>query len=442
MKTNSLKRSVLAVAMSLGMLAAGQAWAAEQFIPIPSYRVGPYASGGSKYYGGLIDYINLVNAKEGGVGGVKLTYEECETEYKNDRGVECYERLKAKGEAGASMFNFMSTGITYATMDRASQDKIPLVTIGFGRADAKDGSVFPYVFPLITSYWSQASAKISYIGQRLGGMDKLKGKKIVNLYHGSAYGKETMPVLEAFAKKYGFELVNVEVPAPGTEQQSQWLEIRRQQPDFVILRSWGVMTPAAIKAAAKVGFPRDKIVAVWWGGSEEDVIPAGEAAKGYIAGSFASDGVGFPVIQDIQKTLYANGKGNLSDQAAIGTVNYNRGVIGGIMMVEAIRVAQGKFGKKALNGDEVRWGLEHLDLSPARLKALGAANMIPGVKTSCGNHEGSGYTRFMQWDGKAWKPASGWIAPDNSVLDPLVKASAEKYAKEKGITPRDCSKEK
>ena len=61
----------------------------------------------------------------------------------NDRGVECYERLKAKGEAGASMFNFMSTGITYATMDRASQDKIPLVTIGFGRADAKDGSVFP-----------------------------------------------------------------------------------------------------------------------------------------------------------------------------------------------------------------------------------------------------------------------------------------------------------
>lgn len=148
------------------------------------------------------------------------------------------------------------------------------------------------------------------------------------------------------------------------------------------------------------------------------------------------------MIQDIQKTLYANGKGNLSDQAAIGTVNYNRGVIGGIMMVEAIRVAQGKFGKKALNGDEVRWGLEHLDLSPARLKALGAANMIPGVKTSCANHEGSGYTRFMQWDGKAWKPASGWIAPDNSVLDPLVKASAEKYAKEKGITPRDCSKEK
>jgi branched-chain amino acid transport system substrate-binding protein len=298
------------------------------------------------------------------------------------------------------------------------------------------------VFPLVTSYWSQATAKIQFIGQRLGGMDKLKGKKIVNLYHGSAYGKETLPVLEAMAKKYGFELVNVEVPAPGTEQQSQWLEVRRQQPDFVILRSWGVMTPAAIKAAAKVGFPRDKIVANWWGGSEEDVIPAGEAAKGYIAGSYAADGKSFPLIQDLEKTLYAQGKGNLSDKGAIGTVNYNRGVIGGVMLVEAIRVAQDKYGKKPLTGEQIRWGFEHLNIDAARQKTLGISNMLPQLKTSCSNHEGSGYTRFMQWDGKDWKPVSGWIAADNSVLDPLVKTSAARYAQEKGITPRDCSKEK
>ena len=427
---------------ALGLALAGTALAAEQFIPVPSYRVGPYASGGTKYYDGMIDYLNYVNLKEGGVGGVKLAYEECETEYKNDRGVECYERLKKKGESGASAFNFMSTGITYATMDRADKDKIPLMTIGFGRADAKDGSVFPYVFPLVTSYWSQATAKIQFIGQRLGGMDKLKGKKIVNLYHGSAYGKETLPVLEAMAKKYGFELVNVEVPAPGTEQQSQWLEVRRQQPDFVILRSWGVMTPAAIKAAAKVGFPRDRIVANWWGGSEEDVIPAGDAAKGYIAGSFAADGKSFPLIQDLEKTLYAQGKGNLSDKGAIGTVNYNRGVIGGVMLVEAIRVAQDKYGKKPLTGEQIRWGFEHLNIDAARQKTLGISNMLPQLKTSCSNHEGSGYTRFMQWDGKDWKPVSGWIAADNSVLDPLVKTSAARYAQEKGITPRDCSKEK
>ena len=68
----------------------------EQFIPILSYRVGPYAAGGSGYFGGTIDYFNLVNAN-GGINGVKLAWEECETEYNASRGVECYERLKKKG---------------------------------------------------------------------------------------------------------------------------------------------------------------------------------------------------------------------------------------------------------------------------------------------------------------------------------------------------------
>ncbi|MXR37397.1 ABC transporter substrate-binding protein [Craterilacuibacter sinensis] len=436
-----MKKTVLAVSLALTTLSGFVLAAGEQFIPIPSYRVGAYASGGAKFYGGMIDYLNYVNMKQGGIGGVKLSYEECETEYKNDRGVECYERLKGKS-GGASAFNFMSTGITYATMERADKDKIPLMTMGFGRADAQDGTVFKYVFPLVTSYWSQASAKVSFIGQQLGGMDKLKGKKIVNLYHGSAYGKETIPVLDALAKKYGFELTHIEVPAPGTEQQSQWLEIRRAKPDYVLLRSWGVMTPSALKSAQKVGFPREKIVSNWWGGSEEDAVAAGDAAKGYIAGSFAMDGKQFPLIQDIEKTVYGAGKGNLSDKGYIGTVNYNRGVLSGILMAEAISTAQKKYGAKPLTGDQIRWGMENLNIDAKRQKELGVSDMFPQIKTSCQNHEGSGYTRFMQWNGSDWKPVSGWIKADSSVIGPMVKASAQKYAQEKGIAPRNCAAEK
>ena len=58
----------------------GVAQADEQFIPILSYRVGPYAAGGSGFYGGAIDYFNLINAR-GGLNGVKISWEECETEY-------------------------------------------------------------------------------------------------------------------------------------------------------------------------------------------------------------------------------------------------------------------------------------------------------------------------------------------------------------------------
>ena len=69
-------------------VAAAQASAqAEQYMPVLSYRVGPYAAGGSGYYGGAIDYWTLVNLN-GGINGVKLKWEECETEYNASKGVE------------------------------------------------------------------------------------------------------------------------------------------------------------------------------------------------------------------------------------------------------------------------------------------------------------------------------------------------------------------
>src|SRR6201999_1480527 len=46
--------------------------AAEQFIPLPSFRVGAYASSGIPVWGGFIDYINYLNDVEGGINGVKL----------------------------------------------------------------------------------------------------------------------------------------------------------------------------------------------------------------------------------------------------------------------------------------------------------------------------------------------------------------------------------
>jgi len=433
---------VAAAAVAL-TLAAGtvQAQAKEQFVPVNLYWVGPYAPGGSGVSAGWIDYMTLINERDGGINGVKLTWEKCETEYNNARGVECYERSKNKGPTGAAMMHFLSTGITYSTIEKGTADKIPIVSIGYGRTDAADGRVFPYVFPLVTTYWSQNSAKIKFIGSKEGGMDKLKGKKIVNIYHDSAYGKETIPVLDAQAKKYGFTVTHIAVPHPGNEQQAQWLQVRQIKPDWVILRGWGVMNPVALKAAAKIGFPRDKIVGVWWSGAEEDVIPAGDAAKGYIAAAFNVSGTNYPVVQEIQKRLYAKGKGEMDDKTRIGSIYYNRGVVHGIITVEAIRKAQEKYGKTALNGEQVRWGLEHLNITDARLKELGATGFLQSLKVSCADHEGGGAVKFMQWDGKKWNIITDWIKSDQSIVRPMIEESAGKYAKEKGITLRDCSKE-
>jgi branched-chain amino acid transport system substrate-binding protein len=425
------------------MLATGAASAQnEQFIPMSGYWVGPYAAGGSGVFGGYIDYINMVNARDGGVNGVKLTYEKCETEYNNARGVECYERTKKKGPTGASLVMPLSTGITYSLIDKGTADHIPIVSIGYGRTDASDGRVFPWVFPLITNYWSQNTAKIKFIASKEGGMDKLKGKKIVNLYHDSAYGKETIPVLDAQAAKYGFEVTHIPVAHPGNEQQAQWLQIRQIKPDWVILRGWGVMNPTALKAAAKVGFPRNKMVGVWWSGAEEDVIPAGDAAKGFYAAAFNVSGSSYPVIKEIEKSVYAKGKGEMEDHSRVGSIYYNRGVVFGIVTVEAIRTAQAQYGKgKPMTGDQIRWGLEHLNIDDKELKKLGATGFMQALKVSCTDHEGGGAVKFLQWDGSKWNTVTDWIASDQSIVRPMVEDSAAKYAKEKGITPRDCSKE-
>jgi len=435
---NSIRAVLVGVALCVATAANAQN---EQFIPMEGYWVGPYAAGGSGIFGGFIDYVNMINARDGGVNGVKLTYEKCETEYNNARGVECYERLKNKGPTGASVFHPLSTGITYSIMEKATADKIPVISMGYGRTDAADGRVWPYVFPLITTYWSQASAMIKYIAQKEGGTDKLKGKTITLIYHDSAYGKEPHAVLQKEAERYGFKLNMIAVPHPGNEQGAQWLQIRQQKPDWVILWGWGVMNPTALKAAAKIGFPRDHIVGVWWAGAEEDTIPAGDAAKGYVAAGFNVAGANYPVIADIKKYVYAKGKGEMDDPTRIGSIYYNRGVVHGIVTVEAIRTAQAKFGKKPLTGEQIRWGIENLNITEARLKEVGAVGFMQPLKVSCADHEGGGSVKFLRWDGDKWTPASEWITGDKALVRPMIEQSAAQYAKEKNLTPRDCSKE-
>src|SRR5262245_16159008 len=81
----------------------------EQDFGIQSSRVGPYAAMGTGYYGGIIDYLNYVNMKQAGVNGVKLAYEECETEYNAARPVECYQRLLNKGDQKMVVFDTLGT---------------------------------------------------------------------------------------------------------------------------------------------------------------------------------------------------------------------------------------------------------------------------------------------------------------------------------------------
>jgi branched-chain amino acid transport system substrate-binding protein len=378
-----------------------------------------------------------LNARDGGIGGVKVTTEECETGYATDRGVECYERLKGKGPTGASLFIPLSTGITYALMEKAPADKIPLLTSGYGRSESGDGNVIPWAFPILGTYWDAGDIQIEYIAKELGGWDKLKGKKIADVYHDSPYGKEPIPVLQALAKQHGFDLELLPVTHPGVEQKATWLQIRQSKPDFVLLWGWGVMNSTAIKEAAAVAYPREKMLGVWWAGAEADTVPAEDAAKGYKALALNPSGTNFPVHADIFKYLYDKGQG-VTDKKDVGNVLYNRGMINAMFATEAVRTAQDKFGKKPLTGEQVRWGLENLDLTGDKLTKLGFAGLIKPLKVTCANHTGIATARVFQWDGKAWNFVSDWIDADQKLVRPMIEAAAKKYATEKNLPSDSC----
>ena len=353
------------------------------------------------------------------------------------RGVECYERLKTKGPTGAAAFVSLGTPIAYALTERATQDQIPLLTPGIGRSDAADGRVFPYVFTAPATWWSQNTAKLRFIGQRVGGMEQLKGLKIAHVYHDSDQGRETLPILDHQATHYGFTVQHLAVQPPGLDQKATWLRVKVAQPDWVILRSQGVMTQTALKEAAQVGFPRDKMVGPMPTCTEQDMMPAGEAAVGFICATWHGLGRDFPLIQEVLTYVYGRGKG-AGPERDVGTGPWIRGMLRALFTAEALRTAMRHFGNQPLTGAQVQWGLEHLSLTPASLKELGAEGLLPPFTLSCRDHEGGGGVKFQQWDGTQWTVLTGWIATDQALVRPLVEASAARFAQEKGITPRVC----
>ncbi|MEM9125828.1 MAG: ABC transporter substrate-binding protein, partial [Pseudomonadota bacterium] len=268
-----------------------------QYFPVASSRVGPYSAMGTGYYGAQIDYMNYVNMN-GGVNGVMLEWQECETEYNAVKTVECYQRLLEKDGQRIVVFDTLGTPGAYAVINRMADDNVVLAQYGYGRTDAADGRVWPWVFNAASHYWSQIAVKMKFMAEQEGGIPNMEGKKIVHLHIDSAYGREPLPAMRAIAEDWGVELVEISIPPPGLEQQSQWLQIRKERPDWVTF--WGAgsgMNSTAMTNAARVGFPRDRMIYVTFGAAEEDMFPAGDAATGTYAMANALPGDEFPLVQ-------------------------------------------------------------------------------------------------------------------------------------------------
>jgi branched-chain amino acid transport system substrate-binding protein len=439
MNIAKLTRQAVLTLLAMPLL-CGVATAYELTLPSLDYRTGPYAPNGIPFANGYGDYLHMLNERDGGINGAKINLVACETAYNTKRGVECYENTRGEGESGALVYQPLSTGITYQLIPKASVDRIPIFSMGYGRTSAANGKIFPWVFNFPATYWDQATVFVRYIGEKEGGMDKLKGKKIALVYHNSAYGKEPIRTLEKAAEQYGFEFLQLPVDHPGQEQKSTWLQVRQERPDWVLMWGWGVMNQVAIKEAASIRYPMDHFIGVWWSGSENDVLPAGEAADGYLSGAFHMPGDDFGAHQDIKKYLYDKGLG-LGDRDRIGEVLYNRGLVAAMWTSEAIRKAMEIHGTNEVTGKDVRDGFEALEVDEDRLAELGLANFTIPVKITCENHEGPGKVALQQWNAreKKWVLVTDFYEPMRDITGPLIAEDSAQYAAENNITPADCN---
>jgi branched-chain amino acid transport system substrate-binding protein len=402
------------------------------YVPLFTYRTGPFAGSGIPIADGMHDYLRMLNERDGGIGGVKLALEECETGYDTKKGVECYESVKGKNPV---VVNPWSTGITLPLIPRASVDKIPILSMAYGLSASARGDIFPWVFNPPATYWDGLSMIIKYIGEKEGGLEKLKGKKIGFLHLDAAFGKEPIPLLQELAKQYGFEVALYPVAAQDMQNQSsQWLSARRDRPDYMVMWGWGAMNGAAVKEAVRSGYPMDKFYSVWWPG-EDDARAGGTGAKGFKMLNWHAVGTNFPAIQDIQKHVVDKGLSK-APKDKVGELLYNRGIYNSLLIAEGIAQAQKVTGKKVVTGEDVRRGLENIKLDPARLKELGLEGFTGTMALSCADHNSHSAAFMQEWDGSKWVKISEPIQPMTQQVRAELDAAAKDYAEKNAGWPK------
>jgi len=359
------------------------------------------------------DNADILNAK-GGIEGHPIEIVAQDTGNEPQRGIECYEKLKREG---VMVFDFLSTPVSRAVLQRAMADGNVMMQSFAGRGDAIDGDVFKWIFPVGATYWGQVANDVQYIKNQHKG--DLKGVKIGFIYPDYAFGQAPIPILKTLAAKEGFELMLFPNPLPGKDQAAVWTQIRRANPDWMISWNLSAMHVVAAREMKRNGYPMDKLIVVNWF-NEADIANIGPAdAKGIRRGTNVVGGKNHPLMTQIAADLYGKGKGN-GDVKFMDDVYYNTGLAMSSVMFE--RVRQGiRQGGWPLTPAKIKTGLESL-------KNFDAGGMLAPVTVTAKDHGGGGKTRIDQWDGTKWVAQSDWIAAYGDVVDAVVKEQSAEFA--------------
>lgn len=406
-KTSQLAAVTLAAGLGAGAAAAQDApikfGLLQDFTAVYTFVSGEYNQGQQ-------DYLALVNA-EGGVDGHMFEAIVRDTGNQPQRGIEAYNRAR---EDGAILFDFLSTPVSRALVDRVMKDKVVLITALHGRGDASDGEVFPYVFPMMATYWSQATVLIKYLEDN-GGLD---GKKVALVHIDSPFGKEPIPVIEDLAEKLGFEFKAFPYASPGNEQSATWSEVRRYKPDSVLIWGAGGGQAVSVREGIRNGIDPENILSVVWLAGTDARNVGADKMVGVKRFEAVSSGTDPAIIQRILEKVVEPGNG-AGEKANVGSTYYNIGVATMAVSVEAARLALKSEGAP-LDGTKLKAGFE-------QIKDFDAEGLMPKITITPEDHQGGGAGRVSRWNGEAWEPVSDWGAAYQDIVRKEIEEGAKAY---------------
>lgn len=365
----------------------------------------------NEYNQGQQDYIELVN-KEGGINGHPVELLVRDTANEPQRGIEAYNRGLNEG---AVLFDFLSTPVSRAMVSRVLEDEVVMITALHGRGDASAGETFPYVFPMMATYWSQAAVLAKYMDDEMGG---LEGKKIAHVFIDSPFGREPLKILRALSEREGFEVKAFPYPSPGNEQSATWTDVRRYNPDYVTIWGAGGGQPVSIQTAIRNGISPEKILSVVWL-ARTDMRQVGvERAKGVKRFEATATGTDTPLMQRLVEKVIEPGDGS-GDRENVGTTYYNIGVASMAASVEAARLALEEHGAP-LTGPKLKQGFE-------MLRDFNATGLMPPITITEEDHQGGGYGRVSEWNGEEWEPQTDWYSAYQDVVWEEIRENAAQF---------------
>jgi branched-chain amino acid transport system substrate-binding protein len=214
--------------------------------------------------------------KKGGIKDHPVQMVEIDSKYQVPLAQEGYKKVTTDDKV--PLVVLASTGDTEALAQQIGTDKVVAMTLSCDEKWSMPDKN-PTIFTVCTTYQDQMITALRYIKDKSGGKDT----KIALSYPDIPFGQTIVAVGRDFSKSLGLTLVDEQkVGAADVDAQSQALNLKNTNPDYVIIQNVTAGASAMVRSGKQVGLT-SQFLGLNYAFDEPTIKAIGQqAAEGYI----------------------------------------------------------------------------------------------------------------------------------------------------------------